>query len=153
MDRVSPSGTAETAALGFAQPEMWLVGVPYRPTASRVVWMYYVVDEAGDVSGAVRATLARANSAPERQARGGESIMADDLEVRRIVLDSLGHLSLDGPGDLSAAPARCGPGAAGAASCRGRGVPGQCRAHRPVSRIMGTGGHGCPVPRGVRWAT
>ncbi|MDQ0809598.1 hypothetical protein QFZ63_001312 [Streptomyces sp. B3I7] len=104
MDRSSPSGTTETGPHGFAQSQKWLIGVPFRSTASRVVWMYYVADDAGDVSGAVRAALARADSVQERQARGGGSVTAEDLEVRRITLDILGHTGLDGPGDRSATP-------------------------------------------------
>ncbi|MEU6452425.1 hypothetical protein [Streptomyces sp. NPDC046979] len=104
MDRSSRSGTTETGAHGCAQPGKWLIGVPFRSTASRVVWMYYVVGEAGDVSRAVRVALARANSAPERQARGGGSVAAEGLEVRRITPDALGHPRLDGPGGRSAAP-------------------------------------------------
>ncbi|GGW79113.1 hypothetical protein CP966_02485 [Streptomyces galilaeus] len=128
MDRSSPIGAAEAGALAgqgtqvagstlrapertvvrrpgptvdhpFAQPEKWLIGVPFRPTASRVVWMYYVVDEAGDVSQAVHAALERANCAEERHMRGGGPMTADDLEVRRITLDALGQTGLDGPGD------------------------------------------------------
>lgn len=78
------------------QPEKWLIGVPFRPSASRVVWMYYVVDEACDVSQAVHAAMERANSAQERRARGGMPVMAEDMEVRRITLDAIGHTSLDG---------------------------------------------------------
>ncbi|MGW4549045.1 hypothetical protein ACWEN4_22145 [Streptomyces violaceorubidus] len=104
MDRSSPSGTRETGAHRIAQPGKWLIGVPFRPTASRVVWMYYVVGGAGDVSRAVRVALARANTAQEQQARGGGSVTAEGLEVRRITLDALGHTRLDGTGDRSAAP-------------------------------------------------
>ncbi|MEV4045156.1 hypothetical protein [Streptomyces sp. NPDC049744] len=105
MDRSSPSGTTETGAHGCARPGKWLIGVPFRSTASpRVVCMYYVVGEAGDVSRAVRVALARANSAQEQQARGGGSVTEEGLEVRRITLDALGHTRLDGPGDRSAAP-------------------------------------------------
>ncbi len=103
MDRSSPAGTTETGAHGRAQPGKWLIGVPLRSTASRVVWMYYVVGEAGDVSRAVRVALARANSAQERQARGGGSVTAEELEVRRITLDALGRTRLEGPGDRWAA--------------------------------------------------
>ncbi|MGV9623229.1 hypothetical protein [Streptomyces tendae] len=103
MDRSSPSDATETGAHGFAQPEKWLIGVPFRSTASRVVRMYYVVGGAGDASRAVRVALARANSARERQVRGGAFVTAEDLEVRRITLDALGHTRLDGPGDRSAA--------------------------------------------------
>ncbi|MFF8572622.1 hypothetical protein ACF06L_15440 [Streptomyces sp. NPDC015408] len=104
MDRSSPSGTTQTGAHGRAQPGRWLIGLPFRSTASRVVWMYYVVGEAGDVSRAVRVALARANSAQERRARGGGSVTADGLEVRRITLDALGHTRLEGPGGRAAAP-------------------------------------------------
>ncbi len=82
----------------FAEPEKWLIGVPFRPTASRVVWMYYVVNEAGDVSQAVHAALERANSAEERDTRDGGPLTADDLEIRRLTRDALGHTCLD-PGD------------------------------------------------------
>ena len=104
MDHSSPSGSTGTGAHGRAQPGKWLIGVPFRSTATRVVWMYYVVGEAGDVSRAVRVALARANSAQEKQARGGGSVTAEGLEVRRITLDALGHTRLNGPGDRSAAP-------------------------------------------------
>ncbi|MEU5140406.1 hypothetical protein [Streptomyces sp. NPDC021139] len=103
IDRSSPAGTTETGAHGRAQPGKWLIGVPLRSTASRVVWMYYVVGEAGDVSRAVRVALGRANSARERQARGGGSVTAEKLEVRRITLDALGRTRLEGPGDRWAA--------------------------------------------------
>lgn len=103
MDRSSRSGPTRAGSHGFARPEKWLIGVPFRSAASRVVRMYYVVGEAGDAAGAVRAALARANSAQERQARGGGFVTAQDLEVRRITLDALGHTCLDGPGDRSAA--------------------------------------------------
>ncbi|BDD76513.1 hypothetical protein ACN6LC_003698 [Streptomyces violaceoruber] len=103
-DRSSPSGTTETGTHGYVQHEKWLIGVPFRTTASRVVRLYYVVGGAGDVSRAVGVALARANSARERQARGGGSVAAEDLEVRRITLDALGRTGLDGPGDRSAAP-------------------------------------------------
>jgi hypothetical protein len=73
------------------------------------------LDDAGDVSRAVRAALARANSVQERQARGGGSVTAQDLEIRRITLDAFGNTGLDGAGDRSARPSWCGPGAAGVA--------------------------------------
>ncbi|MEV5514147.1 hypothetical protein AB0L50_14615 [Streptomyces flaveolus] len=104
MDRSGARDTTETGAHGCAQPDKWLVGVPFRATASHVVWMYYVVGEVDDVSRAVRVALARANSAQERQARGGGSVTVQDLEIRRITLDALGQTRLDGPGDRSAAP-------------------------------------------------
>ncbi|MFE1204968.1 hypothetical protein ACFW5V_25100 [Streptomyces sp. NPDC058762] len=104
MDRSSPWDTTETGAHGCAQPDKWLIGVPFRSTSSHVVWMYYVVGEAGDVSRAVRVALARANSARERRARGGGSVTAQDLQIRRITLAALGQTRLDGPGDRSAAP-------------------------------------------------
>ncbi|WP_234422315.1 hypothetical protein [Streptomyces sp. NRRL F-6674] len=71
-----------------------------------------MVDGAGDVSRAVRAALARATSVQERRARGGGSFTGEDLEVRGITLDVLGHTCLDapghtrpdGPGDRSATP-------------------------------------------------
>ncbi|MEU6534106.1 hypothetical protein ABZ869_33530 [Streptomyces sp. NPDC046928] len=103
MDRSGPRDTTETEAHGCAQPDKWLIGVPFRSTASHVVWMYYVVGEADDVSRAVRVALARADSAQERQARGGGSVTAQDLEIRRITLDALGQTRLDGPGDRPAA--------------------------------------------------
>ncbi|MFD0252338.1 hypothetical protein ACFVGX_15640 [Streptomyces sp. NPDC127113] len=130
MDRSSPSGTTGTGAHGCALPGRWLIGVPFRSTASRVVWMYYVVG-VGDVSRAVRVALARANSAPERRARGGGSVTAEGLEVRGITLDALGHPRLDGPCGRSAAPSWRGPEASDGASRRSRDVPRQCHA-RPV---------------------
>ncbi|MFG3158768.1 hypothetical protein ACGFY8_02705 [Streptomyces sp. NPDC048232] len=102
MDRSSPTGTTETGTRGYVQHETWLIGVPFRTTASRMVRLYYVVGESGDVSRAVRVALARANSAQERQAQGGGSVGAEDLEVRRITLDALGRTGLDGPGDRPA---------------------------------------------------
>ncbi|WP_228040251.1 hypothetical protein [Streptomyces chromofuscus] len=81
---------------GLAQPEKWLIGVPFRPSASRVIWMYYVVDEAHDVPEAVHAAMERANSAQERRARGGIPATAEHIEVRRITVDAVGRTCLDG---------------------------------------------------------
>jgi hypothetical protein len=93
MDRSVLRGAADT---GPDVGEKWLIGVPFRPDASRVVRMYYVVDGAHDGSRAVRAAMERANSAPERRARGGTPVVAEGVEVRRIMLDPLGRTSLDG---------------------------------------------------------
>jgi len=43
---------------------------------------------------------------PGRRARGGTPVTAEDIEVRRIMLDALGYSSLeaDGDGDRSAVP-------------------------------------------------
>jgi hypothetical protein len=92
-DRPVLRGAADT---GPAVREKWLIGVPFRPDTSRVVWMYYVVDGARDDSQAVRAAMERANSARERRARGGTPVVAEGVEVRRIMLDPLGQTILDG---------------------------------------------------------
>ncbi|MGV9643514.1 hypothetical protein [Streptomyces sp. NPDC003514] len=126
MDRSGAHGAAETATLAgqgtlddgralraperavarrrrppvedpFAEPERWLIGVPFQSAASRVVWMYYVVNEAADVSQAVHTALERANSAEEGDTRGGGPLTAKDLEIRRLTRDALGHTSLDDP--------------------------------------------------------
>ncbi|MGX1267907.1 hypothetical protein [Streptomyces phaeoluteigriseus] len=93
MDRPILRGTAVT---GPAVRERWLIGVPFRPDAARVVWMYYVVDEARDDAQAVRVAMERANSAQERRVRGGVPVVTEGIEVRRIRLDALGHTILDG---------------------------------------------------------
>lgn len=78
----------------FRQPVKWMVGVPFNASNSRVIWMYYIVDEARDSLHAVRAALERANSIQERQVRGGASVMAEHVEVQKILQDAIGRLSL-----------------------------------------------------------
>jgi hypothetical protein len=80
----------------LTQPVKWLIGVPFRPSGSRVIWMYYVVDEAHDAPDAVHAAMERANSAQERRARGGMPVAAEHIEVQRILRDAIGRTSLDG---------------------------------------------------------
>ncbi|MFG2357365.1 hypothetical protein [Streptomyces sp. NPDC048521] len=82
----------------LTQPVKWLIGVPFRPGGSRVIWMYYVVDEARDVPDAVHTAMERANSAQERRARGGMPVAAEHIEVQRILRDAIGRTSLDGCG-------------------------------------------------------
>jgi hypothetical protein len=101
MDRPTPRGTADT---GLGVRAKWLIGVPFRADNSRVVRLYYVVDGTRDVAQAVQAAMERANSAQERRARGGTPVTAEDIEVRRIMLDALGYLSLEADGDGSAVP-------------------------------------------------
>ncbi|MFH9090163.1 hypothetical protein [Streptomyces sp. NPDC017673] len=80
----------------LTQPVKWLIGVPFRPDGTRVIRMYYVVDEDLDVAGAVHLALERANSPRDRRARGGVPAEVEHIEVRRILLDALGRMSLDG---------------------------------------------------------
>ncbi|WP_143203929.1 hypothetical protein [Streptomyces sp. CB02400] len=96
-DRVSrternPGCGADSDALEHVK---WLVGVPFRASVSRVIWMYYVVDEARDSLQAVRAAMKRANSEQERRARGGASLAVGHVEVQRLLRDATGRLSLD----------------------------------------------------------
>ena len=76
------------------QPVKWMVGVPFNASGSQVIWMYYIVDEARDSLHAVRAALERANSTQERRARGGASVVAEHVEVQKILRDAIGRLSL-----------------------------------------------------------
>ncbi|OWA00903.1 hypothetical protein B9W62_35210 [Streptomyces sp. CS113] len=73
--------------------------------------------EAGDVSRAVRV------------ARRAPAVLSDPDARTPGRPDARTPGRPDGPGDRSAAPSWCGPGAAGGASRRGRDVPRQCRAH------------------------
>ncbi|MGW5665442.1 hypothetical protein ACWEWG_36350 [Streptomyces sp. NPDC003758] len=79
----------------LTQPVKWLIGVPCRPGGTRVIRRYYVVDEDLDVADAVHVALERANSPQERRARGSMPVEAEHIEVRRILSDVLGHMSLD----------------------------------------------------------
>jgi hypothetical protein len=101
MDRPILRGTADT---GLGVRTKWLIGVPFRADNSRVVRLYYVVDGTRDVAQAVQAAMERANSAQERRARGGTPLTAEDIEVRRIMLDALGYSSLEADGDGWAVP-------------------------------------------------
>ncbi|MGW2459485.1 hypothetical protein ACWEOA_12885 [Streptomyces sp. NPDC004457] len=80
----------------LTQPVKWLIGVPFRAGGTRVIRMYYLVDEDLDVADAVHVAMERANSPQERRARGGVPVEAEHIEVRRILLDVLGRMSLDG---------------------------------------------------------
>lgn len=94
-DRTAPDPRSSLRSV-LTQPVKWLIGVPFRPSGTRVIWMYYVVDGAHDVADAVREAMERANSARERRARGGMPVTAEHIEVRRILRDALGCTSLDG---------------------------------------------------------
>ncbi|MEV5383710.1 hypothetical protein [Streptomyces sp. NPDC052721] len=80
----------------LTHPVKWLIGVPFRPGGTRVIRMYYLVDEDLDVAGAVHVAMERANSPQERRARGGMRVEYEHIEVRRLLLDALGRISLDG---------------------------------------------------------
>ncbi|WP_328935873.1 MULTISPECIES: hypothetical protein [unclassified Streptomyces] len=73
----------------------WLVGLPFRSDGSRVVWLYYLVGDATDSVGAVYEAVLRANSGPERNARGEVPVEPDHAEVRRIRRHVLGDVVLE----------------------------------------------------------
>ncbi|MFI0836661.1 hypothetical protein ACH4TK_35160 [Streptomyces sp. NPDC021140] len=73
----------------------WLIGVPFRARGSRLVWMYYVVDEARDDVHAVRAAMERAYSAQEKRARGAMSAATEPLKIQRLLQDAIGRVTLD----------------------------------------------------------
>ncbi|MEV8089632.1 hypothetical protein [Streptomyces nigra] len=73
----------------------WLVGLPCRSDGSRIIWQYYVVGEAPDSAEAVCAAVRRANSAPERDARGHVPVEPDHAEVQRIRQHLLGDYVLE----------------------------------------------------------
>ncbi|MFJ6087909.1 hypothetical protein ACIQI8_41695 [Streptomyces sp. NPDC092369] len=73
----------------------WLVGLPFHSDGSRIVWLYYLVGEAPDSAGAVCEALLRANSGPERNARGQVPVEPDHAEIRRIRRHVLGDVVLE----------------------------------------------------------
>ncbi|POX62867.1 hypothetical protein C3492_14435 [Streptomyces sp. Ru62] len=79
----------------LTEPVKWLIGVPFRIGGTRVIRMYYVVDEDLDVADAVHVAMERANDPQERHAHGDLPVEAERIEVRRILLDILGRISLD----------------------------------------------------------
>lgn len=73
----------------------WLVGLQFHTANSQRLWLYYVVDEAFDTIHAARmAAVQRAGSDPDRVARGGDRAEADQVEVQRILRDTLGNYRL-----------------------------------------------------------
>ncbi|MGW5656836.1 hypothetical protein [Streptomyces humi] len=74
---------------------IWLVGLPCRSNGSRIVRLYYVVGEAPDSAEALCAAVRRANSAPERDARGQAPVEPDRAEVQRIRQHVLGDFVLE----------------------------------------------------------
>ncbi|MFI9603473.1 hypothetical protein ACWEQ7_05450 [Streptomyces sp. NPDC004069] len=72
----------------------WLVGLPFHDSASRLVWLYYVIEGASSRTGAVWTALVRANSRREWEARGRVPVEAGQVEVHRIRCDAIGRYSL-----------------------------------------------------------
>jgi hypothetical protein len=72
----------------------WLVGLSFHPSRSRLVRLYYVVDEALDPAHAVCTALRRAGGRRDREARGGVPVEAGQIEVQRILCDAIGRLRL-----------------------------------------------------------
>lgn len=77
---------------------LWLVGFGYRTEQGQLVRHYYVVPGEADPELARRAALRRAVAPGERAVRGGRDLDARTTELRRMVRDPLGALSLAASG-------------------------------------------------------
>jgi hypothetical protein len=84
---------AETAGSRLMDHDKWLVGLQFHTADFQQIWLYYVVDEAFDTTQAVRMAIRRADSDPDRVARGGAQTEPDQVEVQQIHQDALGRFS------------------------------------------------------------
>ncbi|MEU9384387.1 hypothetical protein AB0D38_26930 [Streptomyces sp. NPDC048279] len=74
--------------------QKWLVGLPFHARGCQTVWMYYIVDRARDRPQAVWAAKARAGREADGRCRGGPAPEAGPVEVRRIMEDPIGNVTL-----------------------------------------------------------
>ncbi|MET8331065.1 hypothetical protein [Streptomyces sp. NPDC005181] len=74
--------------------DKWLVGLQFHTANCQPLWLYYVVDGVCDTTHAVSMAIQRANTGPERVARGGVQAEADQVEVQQILRDAIGRFSL-----------------------------------------------------------
>ncbi|MDX3322901.1 MULTISPECIES: hypothetical protein [Streptomyces] len=93
--RQTVNGPSTGSHADGAQSVTWLIGVPFRAQGSRLVWMYYVVDGAGDDLHAVQTAMERAYSAEERRARGVAGAATEPLKIQRILRDAIGRVTLN----------------------------------------------------------